>query len=106
VNYFWKKFSGKEILIMLCITVKEGVDCFFMKKNGCQYNQGSCAQIGEECKGCQKIQDFPSGQYCESFPDPARRWTVGICNMATHVKAEVTTKKHKVNPIKASKRGH
>ena len=89
---------------MLCETVKEGVDCFFMKKNGCQFNGGSCHQIIDSCLGCQKIQEFPTGKYCISFPEPAVKWRIGVCNMATHVKAEEKAS-GKINPLKASKRG-
>ena len=89
---------------MLCQTVKEGVDCFFMKKDGCQFNGGSCHQIIDVCIGCQRIQEFPTGKYCTSFPEPAVKWRSGTCNMATHIKAEAKTAE-KINPLKASKRG-
>ena len=89
---------------MICASIKEGVECFFMSKEGCQFNGGSCHPIVEQCEGCQKAQEFPSGVYCISFPEPAVKWRLGTCNMATHIKAEVK-KGVKVNPIKASKRG-
>ncbi len=91
---------------MVCVTVKQGTDCFFMKKNGCQFNGGNCHQIVEQCEGCQKVQEFPAGKYCLSFPDPNIRWRVGTCNMATHhVKAVNGKENGKINPLKASKRG-
>lgn len=90
---------------MVCTSVKEGVECFFMNKDGCQFNGGSCHQIIENCEGCQKVQEFPTGKYCLSFPEPATRWRNGTCNMATHVKAANGKGNGKVNPLKASKRG-
>ena len=90
---------------MICNSVKEGVECFFMNKNGCQFNGGSCHQIAEQCAGCQKAKEFPTGKYCLNFPEPTVKWRMGICNMATHVKAASTKKEAKLNPLKASKRG-
>ena len=90
---------------MVCTSVKEGLDCFFMTKSGCQFNGGSCHTVVEQCKGCQKAQDFSAGRYCIAFPDPAAKWRVGICNMATHIKAEIKKTNGKINPLKASKRG-
>ena len=89
---------------MDCLTVKEGFECFFMSKNGCQFNGGSCHQIVEQCEGCQKAHEFPSGKYCLVFPDPASKWRVGNCNMATHLKAKTEKGNGKLNPLKASKR--
>jgi len=90
---------------MVCQTIKEGADCFFMSKSGCQFNGGSCHEIVEQCNGCQKVFDLPAGKFCLSFPDPAIKWRTGICNMATHVKAGKETGNGKINPLKASKRG-
>lgn len=89
---------------MICTTVRNGVDCSFMKKNGCSYNGGSCIAIAEQCKGCDRTINFESGVYCGVAPEPALKWKNGICNMATHIKAAVATPQAKVNPIKASKR--
>ena len=93
---------------MVCATVKQGVDCFFMSKGGCQFNGGHCHPIVEQCEGCQRIQEFPTGKYCTSFPDPSVKWRSGICSMATHVKASNGNQGNgKINPLKASKRrGH
>jgi hypothetical protein len=55
---------------MICKTTKPGIDCFFMNGNGCQFAGGTCKQIIDKCEGCQKAQDFPTGKYCISFPDP------------------------------------
>jgi hypothetical protein len=89
---------------MLCSSVKEGSDCFFMTKKGCEFNGGTCHTIIEQCEGCQKANDFPSGKYCIAFPDPNAKWRTGTCNMATHMKAEAKKGNGKLNPLKASKR--
>ncbi|MFH1489636.1 MAG: PxxKW family cysteine-rich protein [Pseudomonadota bacterium] len=89
---------------MVCTTVKEGVECFFMKKNGCQFNGGTCHPIVEQCVGCQKVIEGPTEKYCMNFPDPTVKWKMGKCSMATHVKAAVG-EVQKINPLKASKRG-
>ena len=89
---------------MDCTTIKEGYPCFFMSKKGCQFNGGACHSVVEQCEGCQKAQEFPTGKYCIIFPDPAAKWRVGDCNMATHLQAKSTKKNGKLNPLKASKR--
>lgn len=90
---------------MICGTVKVGQECVFMTKKGCQFNGGSCHPIIAQCEGCQKVGVFPNGKYCISFPDPAAKWRLGTCNMATHVVKEVKKPVQKLNPLKASKRG-
>ncbi len=92
---------------MVCSTVKEGYDCAFMSKQGCQFNGGTCHVIVEQCEGCSKAQEFPSGKYCLIFPDPSAKWRLGNCSMATHLKALEGKEKTngKLNPLKASKRG-
>ncbi len=89
---------------MLCTSVKEGRDCFFMTKKGCEFNGGTCHTIIEQCDGCQKANEFPAGNYCLAFPDPAAKWRTGSCNMATHMKAASKKGNGKLNPLKASKR--
>jgi len=89
---------------MICTSVKEGSDCFFMTKQGCEFNGGTCHSIVEQCDGCQKAGDFPTGKYCITFPDPAAKWRVGNCNMATHLKLVAKKGNGKINPLKASKR--
>jgi hypothetical protein len=90
---------------MVCGTVKEGHDCYFMSKKGCQFNGGTCHPVIEQCDGCQKTQEFSNGKYCLVFPDPAIKWRVGACNMATHQKATNGKGNGRINPLKASKRG-
>ena len=88
---------------MICQTTKEGVECAFMSKNGCTFNGGSCKPIVEQCDGCARVVEYPSGKYCSAYPNPAQKWKGGTCNFASHIKREV--KKEKViNALKASKR--
>ena len=89
---------------MVCETVKQGVECFFMSKKGCQFNGGNCHTIVEQCEGCQKVKEFPTGKYCLVFPDPAVKWRIGNCNMATHISKNKKKENGKINPLKASKR--
>ena len=88
---------------MLCQTIKQGTECFFMGKNGCTFNGGSCHPIVESCQGCNKAVTTPHGTYCQSSPEPDVKWRMGSCNLATHVKRE-SDKVVKINPLKASKR--
>lgn len=60
-------------------------------------------QIVEQCEGCGRINEFEGHKYCNTYPQPASKWRLGICNFSTHVKVAATNK-GKVNPIKASKR--
>ena len=89
-----------------CQTVKVGELCLFWKKTGCSYNGGTCHPVVEACAGCDRIKEYPSGQYCMSVPEPALKWKRGACNFATHVKkmAMETGNTKKLNPLKASKR--
>ena len=89
---------------MICTTVREGDDCVFMTAEGCSYNEAACLPIIDECNGCQRTSEFPTGMYCVAAPDPSLKWKNGNCNIATHVKTVTETKKQKLNPIKASKR--
>ena len=73
----------KDVITMVCATVKEGVECAFMSKKGCKFNGGNCHIIVEQCEGCQKIFEGPTGKYCMIFPDPSIKWRAGNCNMAT-----------------------
>ena len=36
---------------MICVTLKQGVECLFMKKNGCSYSEGKCYTVVENCEG-------------------------------------------------------
>ncbi len=91
---------------MICETVRKGMECFFMTKKGCKFNGGSCHPVVDQCNGCERIIELPSGKYCSVFPDPASKWRLGPCNMATHLKEDSKNEGNgkKINPLKASKR--
>jgi len=89
---------------MVCASVRQGSECIFMSKRGCQFNGGSCHPVADQCDGCQRIIEIPTGKYCMSFPDPTIKWKTGVCNMATHIQINNKTGNVKVNPLKASKR--
>ena len=89
---------------MICQTVKAGTECGFMSKKGCGFKGGACHPVVDQCIGCAKVMDFPTGQYCKVFPEPAIKWASGKCPMATHIKTEVKETTQKINPLKASKR--
>lgn len=89
---------------MVCTSVKAGTECSFMSSKGCLFNGGNCYPITENCEGCQKVMKRPSGNYCLVFPDPAIKWRLGNCSMATHMKVGEEKKNGKINPLKASKR--
>jgi hypothetical protein len=89
---------------MHCQTVRIGKDCTFWKQSGCTFNGGSCKPVVEQCQGCARIVEYPTGKYCAVAPDPVQKWKLGHCNMATHMKLVAETKAQRLNPIKASKR--
>jgi len=97
-------YDRKDVIKMICASVKEGYECFFMSKKGCQFNGGACHTIVEQCEGCQRVKEFPTGKYCLVSPDPAAKWRYGNCNMATHLQATTAKENGKLNPLKASKR--
>ena len=88
---------------MLCQTIKQGTECFFMTKQGCNYNGGNCYPVVESCQGCNKTLTLEQGIYCKSFPEPQIKWKNGFCNLASHIKSDAE-KVVKLNPLKASKR--
>jgi len=89
---------------MICTSIRKGEECVFMTAQGCGYNGGECKPVVEACQGCQRAVEYEAGVYCTAAPDPALKWKNGNCNLATHVKTSIETKKQKINPIKASKR--
>jgi hypothetical protein len=61
--------------------------------------------IVEKCEGCERIASVEEEKFCPTYAQPEKKWAHGVCNFATHVRAEVDkTGKVKVNPLKASKR--
>jgi hypothetical protein len=89
---------------MDCTTVKPGAECVFMTTKGCSFNGGTCHHTVDQCDGCNRSSEFPSGWYCTACPDPALKWKGGRCNLATHVNTTAKSDTVKVNPLKASKR--
>jgi len=89
---------------MVCQTLKEGVECIFMKKTGCSYNGGRCYPIIDKCEGCSRIEEFPTGRFCSVYAEPSIKWKNGVCNFATHIKKESASSKKVINALKASKR--
>ena len=89
---------------MLCATIKDGTECTFMVQTGCLYSGGRCLTVHEKCEGCANVREFPAGAFCAVFAKPAAKWTLGRCNFATHLKADVKKDEKKLNPLKASKR--
>ena len=72
---------------------------------GLSYKGVILEPIDEKCEGCERIVPFEEQKFCPTYAQPARKWAHGVCNFATHVRAEVDkTGKVKVNPLKASKR--
>ncbi len=59
--------------------------------------------IAEKCEGCDRVVDQDGAQVCNVYPNPGYKWSVGACNMATHVKSEVVQQAKMLNPLKASK---
>ena len=90
---------------MQCATIKQGIECAFMTRKGCNFNGGRCHVIVEACDGCAKTLTNDEGTFCTVAPNPEAKWARGKCNFATHIKnAEEIPEEKKLNPLKASKR--
>lgn len=89
---------------MICETLKKGIDCVFMSKNGCGYNGGSCFPVVEQCAGCDRVEEYPTGMFCGACADPRLKWKTGHCNFSTHIKRESAAPQKVLNALKASKR--
>jgi hypothetical protein len=98
---------GREVIAMVCQTIKTGTECIFMTKKGCTYNGGKCHPVVEQCQGCERIVEYPTGHYCNSYSEPRLKWLNSSCNFATHIKrAQINNDAKKLNPLKASKRNN
>ncbi|WP_207263428.1 PxxKW family cysteine-rich protein [Desulfovibrio sp. Huiquan2017] len=90
------------------MTKKKGIvtlDGAVKTDEGLSYKGVILEPVVEKCEGCERSVSFEDTQYCPTYAQPARKWATGVCNFATHVRAEVDkTGKVKVNPLKASKR--
>jgi hypothetical protein len=105
-HFFCKIHLEMEVVPMICTTIKEGMECPFMSAKGCSYNGGICHQIVEQCQGCNRGTELPTGWYCTACPEPSVKWKNGNCNLASHVSAAASATQAKINPLKASKRGN
>ena len=73
--------------------------------DGLSYKGVIMEPVVEKCEGCERIIPFEDANYCPTYAQPERKWASGVCNFATHVRAEMDKGgKVKVNPLKASKR--
>jgi hypothetical protein len=90
---------------MNCTTIRNGDECVFMSVQGCTFAQGCCHEVVSACEGCERTRQYESGWYCSASPDPGSKWKTGHCNLATHVQLQQNSKRQKLNPLKASKRG-
>jgi hypothetical protein len=59
--------------------------------------------VVEQCSGCERVVAAEQGDVCNTYISPAHKWTIGTCNLASHVKVKAQ-KKVAVNPLKASKK--
>lgn len=61
--------------------------------------------VVEKCDGCERVINHEAGNFCTSYAQPSQKWLHGVCNFATHVRAEKDDGGNvKINPLKASKR--
>lgn len=89
---------------MRCQTIKQDKECFFWAAAGCTHEDGKCHAVVEKCEGCGRLETWPTGKYCGIYALPEHHWSLGICNMATHIKIEAEETQKMLNPLKASKR--
>lgn len=76
-----------------------------MTDAGLTYKGVVMEPVVEKCEGCERIAAMEGGNYCPAYAQPEKKWAHGVCNFATHVRAEMDKAgKVKVNPLKASKR--
>jgi len=76
-----------------------------MTDAGLSYKGTIMESIVEQCEGCERIVAVEEAKYCPTYAQPQIKWSKGVCNFATHARAEVDKAgKVKVNPLKASKR--
>ncbi len=67
--------------------------------------QGVFQPIIDDCEGCGHVRGCDGASYCKSYANPGRKWSLGMCNFATHKRIEKTEEARSLNPLKASKRG-
>ncbi len=81
------------------------LDGAVMTAEGLSFKGAILEPVVEKCEGCERMVAFEEQKFCPSYAQPSRKWQLGVCNFATHVRAQVDTQgKVKINPLKASKR--
>lgn len=75
-----------------------------MTAEGLEMNGVFFKNIVEKCEGCGRVREVQGQSFCSSYANPASKWSLGVCNFATHAKVATTGDKVKVNPLKAAKR--
>lgn len=84
---------------MKCKTLRPEHECIHQRERGCLIEQ--CSQIIDKCVDCKMITE---DNYCKIFVSPKAHWIkLGGCPGNTNkiIKEEI---KHKLNPMKASKK--
>ena len=59
--------------------------------------------VVDDCNGCDRVVAGDNTNVCNTYTSPSHKWSLGSCNLASHVKVKVQ-KKAAVNPLKASKK--
>lgn len=75
-----------------------------MKTSSAAKLDGSFLPVIDKCEGCTRTVATETGKICDAYMNPAAKWRLGFCNLATHAKPEVKIIKIRVNPLKAAKR--
>jgi len=89
----------------MCASSSAAMQGAVMTEKGLTINGVLCQPATDKCEGCERIKEMEGVKYCSSYPFPEKKWKLGVCNFATHVKATVDKGgKVKINPLKASKR--
>lgn len=86
---------------MICDKIDKRSKCSFRSKNNICKAIGLCERVIEKCSSCKhNIESF-----CDVFIVPRVHWiALGGCPMDTNRVIKEEEVKHKLNPIKASKK--
>jgi hypothetical protein len=85
-----------------CITLRPGIDCAFWSRGKCSIDH--CDKIVDDCRTLGDCGNIAPDGYCSKWPKPSVQWkTLGGCSLYTK-KVLKEVEKHKLNPIKASKK--
>ncbi|MEY3013789.1 MAG: hypothetical protein RIT45_2524 [Pseudomonadota bacterium] len=61
--------------------------------------------VVDDCSGCGHVRAHGGASFCRTYRNPSAKWSIGMCNFATHRRIEKTAEARSLNPLKASKRG-